>query len=107
VIGWLIGAAAWAQRGFVIPKPVHATALALFAVGCIAAAVAYSYRIGSYWFTACVLVCFPAWAYVGWFLMGCPNGDKEQGNSVYDISTALTDKTKEKWGTNKRRHGTR
>jgi len=105
-IGWIIGAVAWAQRGFVIPKPVHTTAVALFVAGCIIAAVVYSYGIGSYWFTACVLVCSPAWVCAGWFLMGCPNGDKEQGNSAYDISTALMKKTKGKWGT-KQRRGTR
>lgn len=95
-IGWLAGVIAWARRGFGIPKPVHATAGALIVVGIISAAVAYGAGIRSLWFTVCAVVGFPAWAYAGWFFMGCPGPDRKQVMDAYDISAALTEKTKRK-----------
>ncbi len=53
---------------------------------------AFSMGVRSIGFTAFAVLGFPAWAYAGWFLMGCPAEDKKEEG--YDISEALSGKKK-------------
>ena len=72
-LGWIVGVIAWIRRGFGIPRPVHVTAGVLAFIGFLSAAIAFKIGIRSVGFIVFALLGFPAWAYAGWFLAGCPD----------------------------------
>ena len=86
LIGWIAGVIAWVRRGFGTPRSVHVTA--------ISALIAFMTGIRSTGFTVFALLGFPAWAYAGWFFMGCPDGTGRANPNRYDISGVLKDKRK-------------
>lgn len=92
VISWIAGVVAWVRRGFGVPRAVHVTALVLLLIGVVTTAGLFIAGIRSIGFSVFALFGFPIWAYVGWFLCGCPPEEpKEEG---YDISRALSEDKK-------------
>ena len=86
-IGWIAGVIAWVRRGFGVPcVVVTARILVLVGVGVATALLASGIRSLS--FSVFMILGFPAWAYVGWFICGCPTEDKNKSVG-YDISQAL------------------
>ena len=88
-IGWIIGITAWVRRGFEIPRAVHITSAALFLVGVLSVLIALHAGYRSTGFTVFAILGFPIWAYVGWFLVGCPPKE-EKKKEGYDITHALS-----------------
>lgn len=88
VIGWMIGVTAWVRRGMNVPRAVHVTSAILFLVGLVSILLAHLMGFHSLGYTVFAVVGFPAWAYVGWFFLGCPPTEKK--NEGYDITQALS-----------------
>ena len=88
LIGWIAGVTAWVRRGFGVPHVVHVTARILVLVGIAVtmALLASGARFVS--FSVFMILGFPAWAYVGWFICGCSAEDRKKPEG-YDISEAL------------------
>ena len=97
-VGWLVGVIAWVRRGFGILKVVHLAAGALVVVGAVVVASVFNAGNTSIGFAVFALFGFPACAYAGWFLMGCPNEDKPAPSSGYDISHLQDHERKTKRG---------
>jgi len=95
-VGWIAGVIAWVRRGLDIPRVVHATAVVSIVVGAISVAIAFKFGIRSVAFTAFALLGFPAWAYAGWFLLGCPGEDEQNQHNGYDLSGVLEQDKKSK-----------
>lgn len=95
-VGWIAGIVAWVRRGFGVPRVVHLTAAVSVVAGAISAAIAFKFGIRSVGFTAFALLGFPAWAYAGWFLLGCPGEDRQNQSQGYDLSGVLEQDRKKK-----------
>ena len=87
-IGWIAGVTAWVRRGFGVPRVVHVTARILIFVGVALTAALLASGIRSVSFSVFMVLGFPTWAYVGWFICGCPAEHKKE-QTGYDISEAL------------------
>jgi len=88
LIGWIAGVIAWVRRGFGVPRVVHVTARILVLVGVGVTAALLASGIRSLSFSVFMILGFPAWAYVGWFICGCPTEEQKKPEG-YDISQAL------------------
>ena len=88
LIGWITGVIAWVRRGFGVPRVVHVTARILMLAGIAVVAALLASGIRSISFSVFMVLGFPAWAYVGWFICGCPAEDQKK-HEGYDISEAL------------------
>ncbi len=89
LIGLIAGVIAWVRRGFAVPRVVHVTARILVLVGVGVTAALLASGIRSLSFSVFMILGFPAWAYVGWFICGCPPEDQKRKDG-YDIAQALT-----------------
>jgi CHASE2 domain-containing sensor protein len=93
LIGIIAGIIAWQRRGFSIPRAIHIAAAALLAIGATAAVISRVMGIWSLGLTTLLCLGFPASAYVGWIVAGCPEPESRRRRE-YDIHEAFTGRNK-------------